>query len=46
LWSLKILIQYFAIRDKNDVYRGVIEVSQEITGIKEIKGEKKLLEWE
>ncbi len=42
----KILIQYFALRDKNDVYRGVIEVSQEITQIKKIEGEKKLLEWE
>ncbi len=40
-----ILIQYFAVRDENDNYRGVIEVSQEISGIKAIEGEKRLLNW-
>lgn len=40
-----ILIQYFAVRDSNGSYRGVIEVSQEITHIQSIEGEKRLLEW-
>lgn len=40
-----ILIQYFAVRDEEETYRGVIEVSQEITEIKEITGEKRLLNW-
>lgn len=40
-----ILIQYFAVRDANGYYKGVIEVSQEITGIKSLKGEKRLLDW-
>jgi DUF438 domain-containing protein len=40
-----ILIQYFAVRDENDSYKGVIEVSQEISGIKALEGEKRLLDW-
>lgn len=41
-----ILIQYFAIRDENNNYKGVVEVSQEISDIKGLKGEKRLLEWD
>lgn len=41
-----ILIQYFAVRDNNGVYKGVVEVSQEISEIKSLKGEKRLLDWE
>ncbi len=40
-----ILIQYFAIRDDKGGYKGVIEVSQEITEIKALEGEKRLLDW-
>jgi len=40
-----ILIQYFALRDENGQYRGVLEVSQDITEIKKIEGEKRLLDW-
>ncbi|HNZ72193.1 MAG TPA: PAS domain-containing protein, partial [Prolixibacteraceae bacterium] len=40
-----ILIQYFAVRDESGIYRGIIEVTQEITEIIAIKGEKRLLEW-
>ena len=40
-----IYIRYFAVRDANKIYRGVIEMSQDITEIKEIEGEKRLLEW-
>lgn len=41
-----ILIQYFAVRDEQGNYRGVVEVSQEITEIRELQGEKRLLDWE
>lgn len=40
-----IYIRYFAVRDKEKTYRGVIEMSQDITDIKNIEGEKRLLEW-
>lgn len=39
-------IRYFAIRDKNGEYLGTLEVTQDITDIKEIQGEKRLLDWE
>lgn len=42
----KLLIQYFAVRDEKGVYKGVVEVSQEITEIQNLQGEKKLLDWE
>jgi PAS domain S-box-containing protein len=42
----RLLIQYFAIRDENGNYKGVVEVSQEITEIQNLKGEKRLLDWE
>ena len=41
-----ILIQYFAVRDDAGTYRGVIEVSQDITEMVQLTGEKRLLEWE
>jgi PAS domain S-box-containing protein len=40
-----ILIQYFDVRDEDGKYRGVVEVSQEITEIQNIQGEKRLLDW-
>jgi len=40
-----ILIQYFAVRDEHGDYKGVIEVSQEVSGIKALEGEKRLLDW-
>ena len=40
-----ILIQYFALRDESGAYKGVIEVSQDATNIRELKGERRLLEW-
>ncbi|WP_319481418.1 hypothetical protein [uncultured Draconibacterium sp.] len=40
-----ILIQYFTVRDKSGNYKGVIEVSQEISDIKALEGEKRLLDW-
>jgi hypothetical protein len=38
-------IRYFAVRDKNGKYLGTMEVTQDITDIKKIEGEKRLLEW-
>lgn len=40
-----ILIQYFAVRDKHRNYKGVIEVSQEVSDIRALEGEKRLLDW-
>ncbi|WP_324721046.1 DUF438 domain-containing protein [Salinimicrobium sp. HB62] len=40
-----IYIRYFAVRDEQKKYRGVIEMSQDITDIKSIEGEKRLLDW-
>jgi len=39
-----VLIQYFAIRDRQGNYLGTLEVSQEISGIQKIEGEKRLLD--
>ena len=41
-----IYVRYFAVRDAQKNYRGVIEMSQDITDIKTIEGERRLLEWE
>ena len=41
-----ILIRYFAVRGKNGKYLGTVEVTQDITDIKKIQGEKRLLDWE
>lgn len=38
-------IRYFALRDKENNYKGVIEMSQDITEIKNLSGEKRLLDW-
>jgi len=40
-----IYIRYFAVRDKDDKYLGTIEVTQDLTEIKKIQGEKRLLDW-
>ncbi len=41
-----ILIQYFAVRDNNGNYKGVVEVSQDATEIRALEGEQRLLDWE
>lgn len=41
----RLLIQYFAIRDEAGTYKGVVEVSQEISEIQSLTGEKRLLDW-
>jgi len=40
-----ILIQYFALKDERGNYKGVMEVSQDVTDIKKLEGEKRLLDW-
>jgi len=40
----KILIQYFALRNKKGEYLGCLEASQDITDIQQITGEKRLLD--
>jgi DUF438 domain-containing protein len=39
-------IQYFAVRDEDRTYRGVIEMSQDVTHIRSLKGQQRLLDWE
>jgi len=39
----KIFIRYFPVRNKNGDYQGVLEVTQDITEIQKIEGEKRLL---
>ncbi|WP_024769205.1 DUF438 domain-containing protein [Aquimarina macrocephali] len=39
-------IRYFAIRDNHKNYKGVIEMSQDVTEIQKLKGEKRLLDWD
>ncbi|MFA5455599.1 MAG: PAS domain-containing protein [Sulfurimonas sp.] len=38
-------IRYFALRDKEKNYKGVVEITQDITDIKKIEGERRLLDW-
>ena len=39
-----ILIRYFALRDSEGNYKGTIEVSEEVSSIRKLKGEKRLME--
>ena len=39
-------IRYFAIRDKEKNYRGVIEMSQDVTDIQKLDGQQRLLDWD
>ena len=38
-------IRYFALRDENNEYKGTIEVSQDVTEIRSLQGERRLVEW-
>jgi PAS domain S-box-containing protein len=40
----KIYIRYFAVRDKEGKYLGCLEVTQDVTDIQKITGEKRLLD--
>jgi len=39
-------IQYFAVRDPDRTYRGVIEMSQDVSHVRGLEGEQRLLDWE
>ncbi|MFH1760200.1 MAG: PAS domain-containing protein, partial [bacterium] len=41
-----VYIRYFAVKDNNGAYQGTLEVTQDITEIKKISGERRLLDWE
>jgi len=41
----KVLIQYFAIHNKEGEYLGALEFTQNVVDIKKIEGEKRLPEW-
>ena len=45
LGERKVYIRYFAVRDKAGRYLGTLEATQDITEIKKIEGEKRLLEY-
>jgi len=38
-------IRYFAVRDIQGNYRGTLEVSQDVTDIRTLEGERRLLDW-
>lgn len=42
--NLYVYIRYFAVRDEDGTYLGTMEVTQNIQPIKELKGEKRLVE--
>ena len=39
-------IRFFAIRDENRVYKGVMEITQDVSDIKTLEGEKRILDLE
>jgi DUF438 domain-containing protein len=38
-------IRYFAVYDQDGEYKGVVEVSQDVTDIRALKGQRRLLDW-
>jgi DUF438 domain-containing protein len=38
-------IRYFALYDEENNYQGVLEVSQDVSEIRALKGQKRLLDW-
>lgn len=41
-----LLISYYAVRDENGVFMGTLESTQDVTEIKSLQGEQRLLDWE
>jgi DUF438 domain-containing protein len=39
-------IRYFALRDGKGAYRGALEVTQDVTTIRALNGERRLLDWD
>ncbi len=40
-----ILIEYFALRDENNEYLGTLEVSQDLTDLRKLQGEQRILSY-
>jgi uncharacterized protein len=38
-------IRYFVLRNEHQEYKGVIEVSQDVTSLRALEGERRLLDW-
>jgi len=38
-------IRYFAVRDAAGAYRGVVETAQDVTSIRALEGQRRLLDW-
>ena len=38
-------IRYFAVRDAGGAYRGVVEMAQDVSGIRALEGQRRLLDW-
>jgi len=41
-----IYIRYFSVRNEEDEYLGAVEVVQEVSEIRDLEGEKRILDWE
>jgi len=41
-----VYIQYFAVRDNNGNYKGVLEITYDAKTVRSLKGEQRLLDWE
>jgi DUF438 domain-containing protein len=39
-------IRYYALRDKSGAYKGALEVTQDVTAIRALTGERRLLDWD
>ncbi len=39
-------IRYFALRDRTGAYRGTLEVTQDATAVRALRGERRLLDWD
>ena len=39
-------IRYFAVSDDGGAYRGCLEIGQDVSGIRSLEGERRLLDWE
>lgn len=40
-----LIISYYAIRDEGGIFMGTLEVSQDVTELRNLEGEKRLLDW-
>jgi DUF438 domain-containing protein len=38
-------IRYFAVRDAEGAYKGTMEVRQDVTDIRALEGQRRLLDW-